>query len=454
MLSSNIRNLRLPLILLLDVIGVIFGFCGAFYLRFERIPHEVSFELIVILCSVILTLFMMGTYTGENSRRYPNLPIATFFKTLFSIIPCVFLVYAFGPERFTQFFGRGVLFMGVVFAGVWVTLGRYFINYLYYWRENNSEILFVGNEETSYDFAENLLKSGENREIIYAFDSSDTANFSDVLVFKYFLKNHADARKWSEIVLAPDYYPTQQITRELVSQRLGGVPVRSLSAFYEYHWFKVPILSLRDDWFYFSQGFSVLSNGFSRRLKRAVDVIISITLLVFTFPMIIFFALLTSLTSKGSALFFQKRVGLNGELFTIYKLRTMHENAEESGAQWAKKSDSRVTALGACLRATRIDELPQLWNVIKGDMSLVGPRPERPEFTQALSKNIPYYDLRHLVKPGLTGWAQVMYPYGASEEDALRKLEYDLYYIKHQSFFFDFNIFVRTVLVVLGRKGR
>jgi len=175
--------------------------------------------------------------------------------------------------------------------------------------------------------------------------------------------------------------------------------------------------------------------------------------LILSFPIILLCSLLVVMTSKGPAFFKQIRVGENGKNFVIYKLRTMVENAESAGAQWASKNDIRITPLVRFLRSSRLDELPQLWNVLKGDMSMVGPRPERPEFTESLSKNIPYYDLRNLVKPGLTGWAQVKYPYGASEEDALRKLEYDLYYIKHQSIFFDFNILIRTVLTVLERKG-
>jgi lipopolysaccharide/colanic/teichoic acid biosynthesis glycosyltransferase len=168
------------------------------------------------------------------------------------------------------------------------------------------------------------------------------------------------------------------------------------------------------------------------------------------FPLI---ALAIKLDSHGPVLFKQKRVGRNGRNFDIYKFRTMVRDAEKNGAQWAVEKDPRVTRIGRILRRTRLDEVPQLWNVLKGDMSLVGPRPERPEFVEELAKEIPYYEQRHLVPPGLTGWAQVRYRYGASKEDAVRKLQYELYYVRHLSIMFDIEILLRTIpLVARGSR--
>jgi lipopolysaccharide/colanic/teichoic acid biosynthesis glycosyltransferase len=149
----------------------------------------------------------------------------------------------------------------------------------------------------------------------------------------------------------------------------------------------------------------------------------------------------------------QQRVGLEGQPFTLYKLRSMRQDAEKNGAQWAVTNDPRVTRVGAFIRKTRLDELPQLFNVLKGEMSFVGPRPERPEFVEKLSQKIPYYRERHCVKPGITGWAQLCYPYGASEQDALEKLQYDLYYVKNKTLLFDLVILLQTVEVVLWRRG-
>jgi len=164
-------------------------------------------------------------------------------------------------------------------------------------------------------------------------------------------------------------------------------------------------------------------------------------------------ALAIMLESRGPVIYRQKRVGLHDQEFYVHKFRSMRVDAEKDGAVWAKKNDDRVTRVGRCIRKVRIDELPQLWDVFKGDMSLIGPRPERPEFVSRLKETIPFYGLRHSVKPGVTGWAQVCYPYGASEEDARRKLEYDLYYIKNMSLLLDFKIILKTIGVVLFPSG-
>lgn len=191
----------------------------------------------------------------------------------------------------------------------------------------------------------------------------------------------------------------------------------------------------------------------ARGAKRFVDIMVSLSVLVFTLPLLLLFAGLIKLESKGPALYRQTRVGRHGRHFEVYKLRSMTSDAEADGAKWADKNDTRVTRIGRFIRMTRIDELPQTLNILKGDMSFVGPRPERPEFTSVLEAQIPHYNERHLVKPGLTGWAQVNYPYGASVEDARAKLQYDLYYLKHFSLFLDAFIIIKTVRVAIMGTG-
>jgi exopolysaccharide biosynthesis polyprenyl glycosylphosphotransferase len=188
-------------------------------------------------------------------------------------------------------------------------------------------------------------------------------------------------------------------------------------------------------------------------VKRLLDIILSLTGLVLLGPVLPVLALLIKLDSPGPVLYSQMRVGLKGRPFKIHKFRTMVANAERDGAQWAKTNDSRITRLGQFLRLTRLDELPQLINILRGEMSLIGPRPERPEFVDELAKQIPFYNRRHMVLPGLTGWAQVNYPYGASWEDSLQKLQYDLFYIKNRSLFLDLEILLRTISVVINKTG-
>lgn len=189
-------------------------------------------------------------------------------------------------------------------------------------------------------------------------------------------------------------------------------------------------------------------------VKRSIDISIALGLAITLLPLLPLVALAIKLDSRGPIFYSQQRVGLNGQTFRIYKFRTMRQDAEKHGAVWATKQDSRITRTGHFMRKMRVDELPQIWNLLRGDMALVGPRPERPEFTARLAEEIPGYDLRHAVKPGLTGWAQVCYRYTSSFRDTRAKVEYDLYYVKHCSMLFDFRIMFRTVRVVLAMKGQ
>lgn len=226
-----------------------------------------------------------------------------------------------------------------------------------------------------------------------------------------------------------------------------GAQVFAYPQFVENHLKRVPVRQLTNEWFLYSTLLGL--DPHYRIAKRLFDLGIATAGLLLTAPIVVLAALAIRLTSRGPAFYSQTRVGLYNQPFRIYKLRTMTTNAEQSGAQWAKKADPRVTPLGRLLRKTRIDELPQFWNILRGDMAFIGPRPERPEFTRELAEQIPFYEKRHLVKPGLTGWAQINYPYGASVTDALKKLEYDLYYIKHGSLQLDLHIVVRTLGAIM-----
>jgi exopolysaccharide biosynthesis polyprenyl glycosylphosphotransferase len=203
----------------------------------------------------------------------------------------------------------------------------------------------------------------------------------------------------------------------------------------------------------FADGFFLLTKEYIQKIKRLIDFGLSSFILLITSPVIAITALAIRLDSSGPVFFRQERVGKDGNIFTLWKFRSMYENAECNGAVWAEKNDSRITRVGKWIRLLRIDEIPQLWNVFRGEMSLIGPRPERPEFVKELEKQIPYYSTRHAVRPGITGWAQVNYPYGASVEDALIKLEYDLYYIKNMSILLDIKIMLKTIGVVLLGTG-
>jgi sugar transferase (PEP-CTERM system associated) len=231
-----------------------------------------------------------------------------------------------------------------------------------------------------------------------------------------------------------------------------NVTVDHLASVYEEYTGKIAVEALRPSWFVFSTGFRRTPGLLAA--NRAIDAGLALIGLAVAAPFMLAAMALIRLTSPGSALYRQERVGLNGRVFTIYKLRTMREDAEaDTGPVWSRLNDTRVTPVGRFLRKTRFDELPQLWNVLRGDMSLVGPRPERPGFVSQLTERIPFFSQRHVLKPGITGWAQVHYSYAASVEDAIQKFQYDLYYIKNFSLWLDALILIETVKTVVRRRG-
>ena len=240
--------------------------------------------------------------------------------------------------------------------------------------------------------------------------------------------------------------------RELLDLRLSGIKIEEAASLVEKFEGKIEIAGLHPSSMIFGEGFRV--NPGLIVARRLVSFIIAALAFLVCLPLIPVLALLIKLTSPGPVFFKQERVGRKGETFKVIKFRTMRQNAEAAtGAVWAGKNDPRVTSIGRFMRKTRLDEIPQLWNVLLGDMGFVGPRPERPEFVQWLSEKIPYYNLRHIIRPGLTGWAQVRFQYGASLEETQQKLEYDLYYIKHMSVALDLFIIFETIKTVILRRG-
>lgn len=261
--------------------------------------------------------------------------------------------------------------------------------------------------------------------------------------------------KWqvSEVVLALDERRNALPLNDLLRIRTTGVHVNEFSSFIERETGRVDLASTNPSWLIFSDGFSS-GRRMSGFFKRLFDILVSMIILVLTGPIILLFALLVKMESKGGAFYRQQRVGLFGQPFDVIKLRSMRADAEKDGkAKWAEKDDPRITRIGRFIRLVRIDELPQAWSVLKGQMSFVGPRPERPSFVSDLEEKLPFYAERHMVKPGITGWAQINYPYGASIEDSRNKLEYDLYYAKNYTPFLDLLILLQTIRVVLWPEG-
>jgi sugar transferase (PEP-CTERM system associated) len=319
-------------------------------------------------------------------------------------------------------------------------------------------VLIVGTGEEARSVERDLAMSGKFRcEVVGFYPTAPNADcaVSPRKVFdgEQSLAALARQQRVDEIIVAVreqrgGVMPMEQ----LVMCRSRGIRVMDLAGFYEQTKAEVPIDSLKASWLVYGQGF--VQGTLRRAAKRMFDIVTSSILLVLTAPLLLITALAIKLDSPGPVFYRQERVGLGGRSFWCIKLRSMRTDAEKDGvARWATKNDSRITRVGAFIRKTRIDELPQLISVLRGEMSMVGPRPERPSFVEELRQVIPYYDLRHSIKPGLTGWAQVRYSYGASLEDARRKHQFDLYYVKNNSIWLDIIVLIETVTVVLFREG-
>jgi sugar transferase (PEP-CTERM system associated) len=253
------------------------------------------------------------------------------------------------------------------------------------------------------------------------------------------------------VIVAMENRRNSMPVRELLNLRVRGVLIEDASTLLERLSGKLPLDGLNPSTLIFTEGFRMSAT--TQLFRRLLSLTVSFVALIICLPFLPLIILAVRLSSPGPIFFSQTRVGRRGHPFTAYKFRTMRQDAEANGAVWAAKDDPRITPVGRFMRKTRLDEIPQLWNVLRGDMAFVGPRPERPEFVQWLSKEIPFYDLRHLIRPGITGWAQVRYRYGASLDETKRKLEYDLYYIKHHSVGLDLLIMFETIKTIILRRG-
>jgi exopolysaccharide biosynthesis polyprenyl glycosylphosphotransferase len=290
-----------------------------------------------------------------------------------------------------------------------------------------------------------ILEELKNDEKYIYFDSSKQT----IETFPSFVEKH----KIKLIILGKVRFSSEEIT-EILKLKLSGIEVMNYYEYVEETENKIDVDIIDEEWLLNSYGFTILHNTVQAKIKRIFDIVTALLIGIMTAPIMLVAALIVRLESPGPVIYRQDRVGEHGKEFAVLKFRSMRNDAEKNGAQWAQVNDPRITKFGNFMRKTRIDELPQLLNVLKGEMSFIGPRPERMVFIEELEKQIPHYNLRHLIKPGLTGWAQVMYPYGASVEDAKRKLEYDLHYIKRQSFYMDMVIMFKTLKTVLFGKGR
>lgn len=408
----------------------------------------------MVLLIAMVCLYVSDSYNIDR-RQHRMQPVIRALAGLgVAGITLALVVYFFGPELLQGEYGpvgRTVLLLTLSIAAIPITLSRLLARKLVDASALRSHWLVIGRaDDPCIQHFKKLFSDGKGPGELHFLEqhveSEDAEAYYQHLDVKL-------ARHWSGIVIQEGWNLADRMIERVMHARLAGLRVYDLSDFYEYCWMKVPVHHLHHGWFAFSTGFPLLHDQRIARCKRLCDIAAAVLLLVLVHPIMILAWIIVRLESAGPGFYSQQRVGMGGCNFTVHKFRSMRRDAEALGAKWAVKNDPRVTRFGKFMRVTRIDELPQLINVVRGDMSFIGPRPERPEFTIQLEQQIPFYALRHLVRPGLTGWAQVNYSYGASVEDAREKLEYDLFYIKNHSFLLDLIIVFRTVKVVLFGRG-
>lgn len=411
-------------------------------------PKALSYSLVCFF-----TLIAMGLYQRDLRDNYTQVLFRLFLSFAVALSLLVLFFYLV-PDLFI---GRGALALALLTALLLLALSRWLAFALTSRATLKKKVIILGAGNKSTEILKLRRKTDWQEYALLGFlpIASEPVTINDARL----LSTDKGIFGWvkglgaDEVVVSNEGNLDAGDIKELVECKMAGVRVTPLGEFYERLTGKVSVDIIAGHRMVFLDGFH--RSPFRRTSKRMFDILTSSGLLLLAVPVMLITAILIKRESgwRSPVIYSQCRVGKNDQPFTIYKFRSMVENAETNGAQWASREDARITRVGHFIRKTRVDELPQLWNVLRGDMSFVGPRPERPEFVAELNQEIPFYDMRHRVKPGITGWAQVRYPYGDNYEAARQKLQFDLYYIKNYSTFLDFNILLQTAQVILFQKG-
>ena len=452
------------LLMLLDAFAVVFCFNLVALVYGRSMGHgnletPILAPLLLPVLLFVLGAYLIDAYSTRTDMLSLNYTAQHVIALLSVLIATLTLTYVFIPPGFTLQSSRAVISFGNLLL-IPVTLSYRRVLYSRVLRRQFQRyFIFVGSPESCLLFKEECRNNAMKQAVLYATVESFTRPiqqtnptvsippFGDVIDYLKDYVGQIDAIILRETsVELPD-----QVAQKLMSLQFTGVPTYTLELFHQVYWRKIPLYRLNQTWL-FQEGFQIAREPVFERLKRISDILFaSIGLLLFA-PIFPLAAFAIWLNDRGPIFFHQTRVGRNRVLFEAAKLRTMHQHA--AGDTYTRENDQRITIVGKFLRATRLDEVPQLWNVLRGEMSLIGPRAELVKLVEEYEHKIPCYHFRHLVKPGITGWAQVNYPYGASIEDTLRKLEYDLYYLRYYSLVLDASIVLKTIQVMLFGQGR
>jgi exopolysaccharide biosynthesis polyprenyl glycosylphosphotransferase len=417
--------------------------------------------LVAPLAFLVFAIYLIDGYSPRTDMLCADYASQHSIAVAGSMLGTLLLTYVFVTDGYALQSSRLVImlgFLGFMAVSLGYRRGIYLRRMV---ARGKRAILFVGDDASCQAFAAECAKMELAQPILYATPQSPPASGgsgktvpSALQSFPAALDGIVEGRLVVEAIVlresAQDLPPA--VSRQLVQLYFAGIPTYPLELFHQVYWRKIPIYRLNPTWL-FQEGFKVTREPFFERLKRVSDLALALLGLVLASPVMLAGMIAIWLEDRGPVFFRQNRIGLNHRPFRLFKLRTMRVSAE-TGDPYTRPGDQRITRVGRFLRHSRIDELPQLWNVLRGDMSLIGPRAEWDRLVENYEREISCYHFRHLVKPGITGWAQVNYPYGASLEDTMRKLEYDLYYIRHFSFTLDAAIAVKTIHTMLFGKGR
>lgn len=405
--------------------------------------HLLPFSIIYLFW--ILIFYISGLYELNIARNNQH-----FYSVLFRILLSIFAFSAifFYLTPYFTIAPKTNLFLNLgIFTFIFI-IWRNFFNYTIKAPSLLYNVLVIGDNKETKELIQYLK---ENPQLGYC-PKKNIVNQEEMLIFD--LIETLVKENIQIIVTAIDPHKNNKLVKNLYQCLPLKITLFDLSAFYEKITNKIPISAIEEVWFL--ENIMNDNRDLYEAIKRVIEIILSLIIGLITIILSPIIVLLIKAGNPGSIFYKQKRVGQNGKIFTLIKFRSMIKDAEKNGAQWTEKNDKRITGVGNFLRKTRIDELPQIWNVLRGDMSLIGPRPERPEiaFGKNLPDHIPFYQIRHLIKPGLTGWAQINYHYGSSIEDSFEKLQYDLYYLKNRSLSLDLAIMLKTIKIILSREGR
>lgn len=438
-------------------------YLSAFFLFFTHIGLFVEYWDQVLYSAIFYTLLIQlimiatGVYESQIEEGLSGMMLRSILSIIIAIAMLSFFVYISGDTLW--YFTKGQLSLASVLAVFSIGIFRAIFFLFAHEGLFKRRVLVLGAGHRARNLATDLTAPLDRKgfDIVGYIPMPD----EEVKVGRQHLLNvpnniqqYVEANNIEEIVVAVDDRRKTLPLDDLLNCKMVGINVIDGSTFYERESKKVPLEMIQPSWMIFSDGFNV--GRLNAVIRRTFDIIASLLLLSVSWPLMLLTILCIKLEEgiRAPVIYSQERVGLNGRSFFVHKFRSMRTDAEKKGeAIWAQKNDTRVTKVGEFIRKVRIDELPQIFNVLVGDMSFVGPRPERPVFVNQLSENIPYYSERHRVKPGITGWAQLCFAYADSEEDSREKLQYDLYYIKNQSLLLDILILIQTVEVVLFKKG-